>query len=52
MVGEDVDGKASALLVEAEFQELLLYKGWLRWEKHSAGKQYSAGDKQLNVASP
>lgn len=35
-------GKASILLAEIQFQELL-YKDWLRCQKHSADKQFSAG---------
>ena len=35
-------GKASVVLVKRGFQELL-YKGWLRWQEQSAGRQFSAG---------
>lgn len=34
-------GKVSVPLIEILFQEL--YRSWLRWQKHSAGRQFSAG---------
>lgn len=34
------DGKALVLPIEAGLQEPL-YKGWPRWQKHTAGRQFS-----------
>ena len=44
-------GKASVLLVELGFQELLC-KGWLRWQEHSAGSHLSAEAGSPGQASP
>ena len=44
-------GKVLVLLIEIKFQEHL-YKGWLRWLKHSTGRQFNAGAGSLVQASP
>lgn len=56
MAGEDTEmaivaqtGKASVLVVEMLFQELL-YKGWPRWQDHSAGRQFSGRGRWLPAA--
>ena len=41
LCSSDDAGKASVLLVEIGLRELL-YKGQLRWQNHSAGRQFSA----------
>ena len=42
LCSSDWMGKTSVLLVEIGLQGLH-YRGWLRWQTHSVGRQFSAG---------